>query len=117
MLLEHGADVRVRTKRNETALGNAATAGVEETVRLLLDQGAEVNVRNIRGYSPLMLAASSDTIPHGSGQAAACAGADQSFKGDYDETARDLAAKRGDTEVTRLLGGVPSRAASDFARH
>jgi hypothetical protein len=25
--------------------------------------GAEVNVRNIRGYSPVMLAASSDALP------------------------------------------------------
>ena len=33
-------------------------------------------------------------------------GADTSFAADYDETARILASKRGDTEVTRLLGGV-----------
>ena len=35
--------------------------------------------------------------------------ADTSFIGDYDETAHDLAAKRGDTEVTRLLGGLPAK--------
>jgi hypothetical protein len=105
LLLEHGADARVRTKRNETALGNAATSGLEETVKLLLDKGAEVNVRNARGFSPLMLAASSDTMPAGVIRLLLAAGADQSFKGDYDETARDLAVKRGDTEVTRLLGG------------
>ena len=33
-------------------------------------------------------------------------GADTSFSADYDETAHMLASKRGDTEVTRLLGGV-----------
>ncbi len=103
LLLERGADARVRTKRNETALGNAGTAGSEEVVRLLLDRGAEVNIRNIRGYSPLMLAASSDSVPAGAVKLLLAKGADASFTGDYDETAHDLAAKRGDTEVTRLL--------------
>jgi hypothetical protein len=117
LLLDHGADARVRTKRNETALGNAGTAGNEETVRLLLEHGAEVNVRNIRGYSPLMLAASSDAIPAGVVKMLLAKGADPSFAADYDETARDLAAKRGDTEVTRLLGGVPSSAAAAVSSH
>ena len=104
LLLENGADARIRTKRNETALGDAATAGVEETVKLLLDHGAEVNVRNIRGFSPVMLAASSDTVPAGVVKLLLSHGADTTFKADYDETARDLAAKRGDTEVARMLG-------------
>jgi ankyrin repeat protein len=107
-LLEHGADATARTKRNETALGNAGTAGSEETVRLLLEHGAEVNVRNIRGYSPLMLAAASDTMPAAVVKLLLSKGADTSFAADYDETARDLAAKRGDTEVARLLGAEPA---------
>jgi len=105
-LLDKGADAKVRTKRSETALGNASTAGVEETVRLLLDHGAEVNARNARGYSPLMLAASSDAMPAGVVKVLLARGADTTFEGDYGETARDLASKRGDTEVTRLLGGM-----------
>ena len=105
-LLDRGADARVRTKRNETALGNASTAGNEATVRMLLDHGAEVNVRNVRGYSPLLLAASSDAIPEGVVKMLLAKGADTSVTGDYDETARDLAAKRGDTAVTRQLGGM-----------
>jgi ankyrin repeat protein/mono/diheme cytochrome c family protein len=111
LLLARGADARVRTKRNETALGNAGTAGNEETVRLLLEHGAEVNVRNVRGYSPLMLAASSDAIPAATVKLLLARGADTSFTGDYGETARDMAAKRGDTDVTRLLGGMPAPAA------
>jgi ankyrin repeat protein len=109
LLLKRGADARARTKRNETALGNAGTSGNEDVVRLLLDRGAEVNVRNIRGYSPLMLAASSDTIPSGAVKRLLAKGADTSCKGDYDEAALDLAAKRGQTEVTRLLGGAPQK--------
>lgn len=117
LLLARGADARARTKRNETALGNAGTAGNEETVRLLLDHGAEVNVRNARGYSPLMLAASSDAIPAATVKLLLAKGADTSFTGDYDETARDMAAKRGDTEVTRLLGGLPRATATPVSSH
>ena len=117
LLLDRGADARVRTKRSETALGNAGTAGNEETVRLLLAHGAEVNVRNIRGYSPLMLAASSDAIPAGAVKLLLAKGADPSFTADYDETARDLAAKRGDTDVTRLLGGWAGPASAPVAAH
>jgi hypothetical protein len=106
LLLERGADAMVRSKRNETALGNAGTSGVEATVRLLIDAGAEVNVRNIRGFSPLMHAASSDAVPADAVRLLIAKGADSSFTGDYDETARDLAVKRGDTAVSRLLGAT-----------
>ena len=108
-LLEKGADAKVRTKRNETALGNAATAGVEQSVRLLLDHGSDVNVRNVRGYSPLMLAASSDAVPAGVVRLLLDKGADTSFTADYNETARMLAAKRGDTEVARMLGAATQK--------
>ena len=117
-LLERGADARVRTKRDETALGNAGTAGNADVVRMLLDHGAEVNVRNSRGYSPLMLAASSDAIPADVVKQLLAKDADTSFVGDYDETALDMAAKRGDTDVTRLLAGrtaTPAAAATTRA--
>ena len=117
LLLERGADARARTKRNETALGNASTTGDADIVRLLLDHGAEVNVRNIRGYSPLMLAASSDAIPAAAVKLLLANGADTRFTGDYDETAQHMAAKRGDTEVTRLLGGLPANMAAATAAH
>jgi ankyrin repeat protein/mono/diheme cytochrome c family protein len=108
-LLERGADARVRSKRNETALGNASTTGVEESVRQLLQHGAEVNVQNIRGFSPLMLAANSDSIPAGVVKLLLANGADPGYTADYDETALDLAAKRGETAVTRLLAAATPR--------
>jgi ankyrin repeat protein len=107
LLLQHGADSKAETKRGETALGNAGTAGNEAVVRMLIDHGADVNTRNIRGYSPLMLAAGSDAIPTGAVKLLLAKGADASCKGDYDETARDLAAKRGATDVARALGHAP----------
>jgi ankyrin repeat protein len=118
LLLERGADPKVRSKRTETALGNAATSGNERTVQMLLDRGAEVNVQNIRGYSPLMLAASSDTIPAGVVKLLLARGAKTDFTGDYEETARDFAAKRGDTEVARLLGvTAPAPSPAPAASH
>ncbi|HEY8188305.1 MAG TPA: ankyrin repeat domain-containing protein, partial [Pyrinomonadaceae bacterium] len=111
-LIEKGADVKVRSKRNETALGFAATSGVQASVELLLAKGAEVNVRNFRGYSPLMFAAGSGTRPAGIIRLLLDKGADTSFTGDY-ETASALAAKRGHTEVARLLGVRPASPADN----
>jgi ankyrin repeat protein/mono/diheme cytochrome c family protein len=103
LLLEKGADAKVLNKRQESALGFAATTGVAETVKLLLAAGAPVNARDDRGYSPLMFAAASDTIPLDAVKLLLAAGADASFVGE-EETAKSLAAKRGSTEVAKLLG-------------
>ena len=72
-------------------------------MKLLLEHGAEVNVQDIRGYSPLLYAAGSDAMPAGIVKMLLAKGADVNAKGD-DETARMLAAKRGDSEVARVLG-------------
>jgi ankyrin repeat protein len=106
LLLEMGADAKMRTKLGETALGNAAGAGIADTVKMLLDRGADVNTRNSRGYSPLMLAAGSDAINADIVKLLLAKGADPSFSADYDETAQVLASHRGNTAITRLLGGV-----------
>ena len=68
-----------------------------------MDRGAHVNVQDIRGYSPLLYAAGADAMPVGIVKMLIAKGADQNAKGDG-ETARMLAAKRGDSEVARLLG-------------
>ena len=53
-----------------------------------------------------MLAAGSDAMSADIVKLLIAKGADTSFSADYDETAHILASRRGDTEVTRLLGGV-----------
>ena len=49
LLLEHGADVNVRSKDGGTALHAAAFLGRAETVKLLLDKGADTTLRNNMG--------------------------------------------------------------------
>lgn len=105
LLLAKGADTNARSKIGETPLGNAAGAGNAETVKILLEHGATVNSRNDRGYSPLMLAAGSDAMNADIIRLLLANGADRSLAADYDETALMLASKRGNTVVTRLLGG------------
>jgi ankyrin repeat protein len=113
MLLEAGANPNFRTKRNESALADAATAGNEEAVKLLLDRGADVNVLDIRGYSPLLYAAGADAMPTVIVKMLLAKGADRNATGDG-ETAQMLAAKRGDSEVARLLG-VPEEERKSLA--
>ncbi|MEO7651981.1 MAG: ankyrin repeat domain-containing protein [Bryobacteraceae bacterium] len=103
LLLDKGADPNVATKKKEIALHGAASAGVAESVKMLLEQGVNVNARDDRGYTPLMYAAGSDTLPAGVAKMLLAKGADEKIMGEY-ETAQSLAGKRGDTEVARLLG-------------
>lgn len=103
LLIASGANVNAVTKKNEGALAAAATAGDEQSVKLLLDNGAVVNISDDRGYTPLMLAAASEAMPAGIVKLLLAKGADPHAAGDY-ETAQTLAAKRGETEVARLLG-------------
>ncbi len=103
LLVERGANVNARTKRNQTALAMAATYGSTETVKLLLDKGADVNIRDERGYSALMYAAYSEWTPVEIVKMLLDKGAARDVTGEG-ETPKSLAAKRGDTEVARLLG-------------
>ena len=102
LLLEKGADAKVATKRNETPLMEAATNGDEASIKMLVEHGADVNARDVRGYSALLYAAGSDTMPADAVKYLIEKGAkvDVTTEG---ETPFTLAAKRGDTPVTRLL--------------
>jgi ankyrin repeat protein len=108
LFLDLGVNVNAQTKLKQTALGLAAMQGSEDIVKLLLDRGAKVNVQDQRGYSPLMYAAYAETMPTGIVRMLLAKGADLLATGEG-ETAQSLAAKRGDTEIARLLGVAVSQ--------
>ena len=60
LLLERGADVGARAKKQFTPLHNAALNGHDEVVRLLLERGADIGARNSDGDTALDLANRSD---------------------------------------------------------
>jgi hypothetical protein len=51
--LIRGSDVNAVNKAGDTALHSAASLGFDSVVRLLADNGANVNVKNKRGQTPL----------------------------------------------------------------
>ncbi len=102
LLIEHGADVNARTKRGASALDIAASWGSRDIVKLLLDKGARVDTQDDRGYTPLMYAAYSESMQAEVVKMLLAKGADVKATGEG-ETALSLAAKRGDTEIVRLL--------------
>jgi len=102
LLLARGVDANARTKRGETALLAAANRGNLASVKMLLEKGAQVNVTDYRGYTPLMHAAYCDNVQPELIRLLLAKGANVNATGEG-ETALSLAAKRGDTEVTRLL--------------
>lgn len=56
-LLDHGADIRATTEiGRRTPLHEAALYGHLEITRLLIERGADVNAKNVRGEPPLFYA-------------------------------------------------------------
>jgi ankyrin repeat protein len=87
---------------------SAASAGHTKIVKMLLDMGADPNVREQGGYTALHAAAQNgdlETI-----RALLLGGADLTLKSDDDKTAMDIAMDAGHEKATLLLGeGVTKR--------
>lgn len=103
LLLDAGLAADSRNKRGVTPLAVAAIDGSEDIARLLIDRGADVNSVETDGYTPLMLAVSSEAQPVGIVKLLLAKGAKTEGTG-LGETLLTLAAKRGDTEIARLVG-------------
>ena len=102
-LIERGADVGARARNPQQVMPvHAAAAACDvETMRLLLDRGAEVDARQQMGYTALHAAA-------GRGDekmldVLLARGADARLKTDDGKTAADIAAEHGHPQVAERL--------------
>ena len=125
LLLAKGANVNAvsgdgsfqKVKAGSIALGNwtplllAAPLGSIELVKTLLDAGAKVNVADVRGMTPLMLAVATDRQNMDVIRMLIARGADVKAKSLAGETALDWAIKTGPRpaiDAIRSAGGMES---------
>lgn len=108
LLLAHGADpnsvIQDFPFKGFTALAIAAALERTAIVEALIGAGAKVDAKDALGYTPLTWAAMSERGRTRMVRALLDAGADPSVKGAFDETALSWAARRGNTEIARMLG-------------
>lgn len=104
-LLDHGVDVEpIADNPSRVRPLHSAVAGRSpEVVDLLLEAGADANVRQEGGFTPLMgaAAAGSEEITRRLLQA----GAERGARSDEGKTALDLALERGHEHLGDLIGG------------
>ena len=106
VLVEAGADVNKRINSiiredKKTALMEAATTGSPKVVKLLLDAGAEVDARDINGFTPLLhWGGRDDSIEVG--RLLIKAGADVNAKNNLGETVLMSAASMGSISTASL---------------
>ena len=104
LLLKHGASRD--PKGLNMALFNAAVRGPSTAVKLLIDQGADVNAPSgFAGYTPLMGAAYSEHVSSETVRLLLDQGAQKQTTSATGETALQVARKRGRTEIVSLLEG------------
>jgi ankyrin repeat protein len=102
-MIERGADIHARAKNPAGVMPVHSAASVRdiETMRLLLDRGADVNARQQLGFTPLHAAA-------GNGDTAMAdlllsRGADPRARSDDGKTPADVAEQHGHTEMATRL--------------
>jgi ankyrin repeat protein len=121
LLLEKGADVNVanvsevKVKNGLIALSRmtalmSAPESSPEVMDALVKAGANVNARDIRGMTPLMLAVATDSPDPRIVRLLLDHGADTDVKSTAGERALDWAKKFNQPEILRLLGGQPVEA-------
>ncbi|MGE5643289.1 MAG: ankyrin repeat domain-containing protein [Byssovorax cruenta] len=97
-----------RNELKATPIHSAAAGGHEKIVRLLLDHGADANVREQGGFTPLHAAAQNGDVEIL--RALLMGGADLTIKSTSGKTAMDVAMDAGHEKATVLLGeGVTKR--------
>ena len=89
-----------------------ATAGHPDAIRLALERGADVNARDPKSRTPLMLAAISEGLPAESIKLLIERGADPAATDPHGSSALDFARRLGTTPVVEALGAAGAPAAS-----
>jgi ankyrin repeat protein len=125
LLLAKGADVNAvgvaegqQMKNGLIALGLftplllAVAHGGPEEVKTLLDAGAKVNVQDVRGMTPLMLAIGTDRADPRVVKLLLAKGADSAVKSKNGETAADWAKKFSNPQILAALGIDNAQASS-----
>jgi ankyrin repeat protein len=95
-----------------TPLLMAVPFGPPEVVKTLLDAGAKVNVQDYRGFTPLMLAATTDHANPEIVRLLLAHNADKQPKTRAGETLSEWAAKYGDASVMSALGAPKAETAN-----
>src|SRR5262245_10078161 len=103
LLLGKGPAVSGKIIVNARSLKYGAQMGDHATVKLLLENGAEVNIRHESGYTALMYAAASESNDPELIRALLASGAEINVRAKDGETALKLAGRKGRTEIVRLL--------------
>jgi len=107
-LLDSGVDVNLKRPGDQsTALIIAAGKGRLEVVNLLLTRGADVNLSNRNGWTPLMAAVSSGNRVIASHLLEK--GADPNSKHTYGWTPLKLASQKGKEDMVKLLKNFGAR--------
>jgi hypothetical protein len=119
VLLDAGAKVNEQSGRRPlvkiglqelgelTPLLIAAPTGNAELVKLLLERGADVNARDMRGMTPLMMAASSEAQDLETVRLLISKGADAGIKAGDGQTPASWAGKWGTAGVVKILNAEP----------
>jgi ankyrin repeat protein len=107
LLIERGADIEAVSRNRMTVrpLHSAVAGRDPESVRVLLDAGADVNAPSHAGFTPLL-----DAAQNGDREIVEMLladGADASASLDDGQSAADLAKARGHEAVASLLSGGP----------
>ena len=102
-LIARGADVNARARNTQRVMPVHAAASVNdvETMRLLLDHGADVDARQQMGYTPLHAAATNGNQPLV--ELLLARGADPRATSDDGKTAAELAESRGHAQLAERL--------------
>jgi ankyrin repeat protein len=121
LLIQRGADVNAATaccdtvRAGQIELGKltplmlAAPFGLRDLTRTLLERGAEVEARDVRGMTPLMLAAASETQDTGVVKMLLEKGATSGAHSSLGENAADWARKFNNPAMLALLHAEPAK--------